>query len=367
MRMPILAADLAPISGSVIALAPTSGSVIALTLPKATHPAAVYLASLAVGSRRAMGQALTVLRNLLAPGSAIAQVPWHLVRYEHAMALRARLSETYAPATANKILAALRGVLRAAFGLGLASADDLQRVLATKGVRGTRVRTGRAIGRVELEKLFDACSAETAAGARDAALLAILYGGGLRRSEVVGLDLADFDVREETLRVQGKGNKHRVMFATCATRRALAAWIGVRGDWPGPLFCPVTKVDTILARRLSSQAVLDLVGRLADRAGLAHVSPHDFRRTFVGDLLDAGADLATVQRLAGHASPDTTSRYDRRDDRARRRAAELLHIPFGRSLTSASHGDSAMVPDTQPCAYPIAALHAELRRPYRRP
>ena len=145
MRMPILAADLAPISGSVIALAPTSGSVIALTLPKATHPAAVYLASLAVGSRRAMGQALTVLRNLLAPGSAIAQVPWHLVRYEHAMALRARLSETYAPATANKILAALRGVLRAAFGLGLASADDLQRVLATKGVRGTRVRTGRAI------------------------------------------------------------------------------------------------------------------------------------------------------------------------------------------------------------------------------
>ena len=210
------------------------------------HPAALYLATLGPGSQRAMTQALTILRDLLAPGSPLARVPWHLVRYEHAAALRARLSAVYAPATANRILAALRGVLRAGFGLGLVHADDLQRVLSTKSVRGTRVRKGRAIGRAELERLFHACSADTAAGARDAALLAVLYGGGLRRSEVVALDLADFEPRDSTLTIAGKGNKERTMFVTDGVRRALAAWVALRGDQPGPLFCPVTRADVIL-------------------------------------------------------------------------------------------------------------------------
>jgi len=76
--------------------------------------------------------------------------------------------------------------------------------------------------------------------------------------------------------------------------------------------------------------VYAILAKRATAAGVGDLSPHDLRRTYVGDLLDRGADIATVQKLAGHADVSTTARYDRRAAPPRRAAADLLHVPYAR-------------------------------------
>jgi integrase len=295
------------------------------------NPAVVYLARLAPTGRRAMAQALEAMARMASGGRAgLESFPWASLRYGHTQAIRTALAGRYSPATANRHLAALRGVLREAWRLGLMDAEAYRRAADLPSVRGETLPRGRALSAGELRALFDACRADqTPAGARDAALLAVLYGAGLRRSEVVSLDLADYDQESGALTVRaGKGRKDRVAYATNGSRRALQAWLAVRGTDPGPLFLPVRKGGTVENRRMTDQAVLVILAKRAKQAGVRSFSPHDMRRTFISDLLDAGADISTVQHLAGHANVQTTARYDRRGEAAKKKAAELLHVPF---------------------------------------
>jgi site-specific recombinase XerD len=323
--------------------------------PRDENPVLAYLARLSPGSRRTMRASLETIARLASSGEVGAlDFPWWMLRYQHSEAIRGRLAEAYAPATANKMLSAMKGVLKSCWRLGLMTADERDRASDVEPVRGTRLPPGRSIPRGELRSLFEACAAEAndprmrARGVRDAAMLALLYIGGLRRTELASLRLSDYDPDERTVRIRGKGNKERQVFAEGGADLLLASWLELRGngDPSEPLFLPVRKDGLVQhmdahgekKSSLSDQAVYKMVKRRHREAKIKEkrrhreakikeVSPHDFRKTFVGDLLDAIGDLSTVQKLAGHSDPATTARYDRRGERAMREAASHLHVP----------------------------------------
>ncbi len=308
-----------------------SSSLVLTTPPPLTeHPAAVYLATLAPGSRPTMRQALDAIARLLTDGRADAlTLDWAALRYKHTSAVRAALMEKHSPATANKMLCALRRVLKEALRLELMDALDYARAVDIKSIKVTNSLRGRALTEQEIAALMEACFKDpTPAGFRDAALIAILRGAGLRRREVVSLDLKDFDPSTGAMLVRsGKGGKDRTVYLPDSGIGVVSEWIDIRDRAAGPLLCQVNKAGRVVLQRLTPQAVLYLLQKRATQAGIASFSPHDFRRTFAGDLLDAGIDLVTVQKLMGHSSPDTTSRYCRRSEETKRRAVQTLKIP----------------------------------------
>lgn len=320
-----------------------SGTIVPapIPLPPDQHPALVYLASLALRSRRTMGGDLNAIASLLTSGRCdLMSLPWAGLRYSHCAAVRSALAEKYAYTSANRMLSALRGVLKAAWRLGQLPTEEYHRAIDLPAVRGESLPRGRALSAGELRALFAVCNGCKNAGVRDQALLGVLYGCGLRRAEAVALDCADYYKDGKELKIRsGKGNKQRAVYLPPGAVVALEKWIWLRGESvgheeDGPLFLPVLKGKAatggrIVLRRLTDQSVMDILLRRAKQAGLKKTSPHDFRRTFISDLLDAGADIATVQKMAGHSNVSTTARYDRRGEAAKQKAAGLLHVPFG--------------------------------------
>jgi hypothetical protein len=122
----------------------------------------------------------TLARIAHGPTASAEAFPWAALRYQHTQGLRTALAARYAPSTANRQLSALRGVLREAWRLGAMTAEHYRRAADLEPVHGERLPAGREVTAGELRALFVACREDTTpAGARDAALLAILYGGGL--------------------------------------------------------------------------------------------------------------------------------------------------------------------------------------------
>jgi len=306
---------------------------LAIQQPMDQNPAAVYLAALQPTGRRSQRAALAVVANILTNGESSDPfaISWPAVRFQHVAVIRARLVDLYKPATVNRYLCAVRGVLKAAWRLGQISGEDYQRAADVQSVIGDTIPAGRELSPGELSALMAVCGDDpTAAGVRDGAIIALLYSSGLRREELARLELTDYDPETGRLKVTGKRSKERLVYLTNGALYAMADWIAIRGSEPGALFWAVNKGGNMTPGRMTPQAVYNLLVKRAGQAGVKEFSPHDMRRTFVSDLLDAGADIATVAKMAGHSSVNTTARYDRRPEQAKQKAASLLHVPYNR-------------------------------------
>lgn len=304
---------------------------VQLTSDTVTHvnPARAYLLSLnSLRSRQTMESFLNIVAKMLGAGS-LSDFHWGALRRHHVMAIIEMLRDSgRAVATVNTYLSALKGVAGEAWMLKLMDVESYQHIRAVRQVRGSTLPGGRALQREEIRGLFAVCDADRgSAGLRDAALLGVILGCGLRRSEAVALSYESIVAVERALRVLGKGNKERMAYIPDGAWQRLQLWVDqVRGEAPGALFTRIRRHDDVTADRLTDQAVYHILQVRRQQAGLAQCSPHDLRRTFATALLDNGEDLITVKDAMGHASVTTTQKYDRRGEERLRKARDNLVI-----------------------------------------
>lgn len=295
-------------------------------------PVMNYLADLAESGRRSQCLNLERAARLLGGESGL-DYEWSGLRSSHVKFLRGTLQgEGYSSSVINATISAIRGVARCAWSLRQMERDDYERLREVARVRpdGERRRAARALSVEEIASLFASCERDTSlCGLRDACLLALLYGGGLRRDEACHIPLSAYCRRSHTLAVVGKGQKPRtVYFSDGGARRAINAWIRARGTQAGALLCPVDRYGHVQQKQLSSSGLYRALERRSLKAGLKHFTPHDLRRSFGTHLLDEGADLKMVQDLLGHVEITSTQRYIIRGEREKRRAALKIRVPF---------------------------------------
>lgn len=316
----------------------SSNLILLQPIPLDEHPVAVYLASLnTTDGRRTMRQALDTMAEVLMGSPDAIVCNWSAVRFQHVMAIRAYLMEHYAPATVNKFLSALRGVLKAAWLLGQMSAEDFQKAISVDSVRNYSLPSGREVSVDEIARLLAVCNQDdTVAGIRDLAIFSVLFTTGLRRSELVLLDISDYSQQAMRLLVRGKGRKERYAWLNQQTQHYLKKWIAERHINQPALFQAISRGKNVLPRRLTSQAIYYILKKRSEEADIADFSPHDLRRTFVSTLLNAGVDIVTVSEMVGHANIQTTARYDRRGDARKQMAAEKILLPTGSLLANSS-------------------------------
>jgi len=223
-----------------------------------------------------------------------------------------RRSAGRAPASVAREVAALRMLHRFLQQEGL-RADD-----PTGDLEGIRVPAGlpKPLTEDEAVRLIECASAGDPVSRRDRAIMELLYGTGMRVSELCGLSMGDLDLSERVVRVFGKGAKERIVPFGSACAAALVDWFGPLGR---PLLEPVkwarrSDAEAVFigrrGRRLGRQHVWAVLQHYGERVGISdRLSPHVLRHSCATHLLDHGADLRIVQEMLGHASISTTQVY----------------------------------------------------------
>jgi len=218
------------------------------------------------------------------------------------------LTRVVGTASVARKIAAVKAFFRYLQKTGLLDKDPAAELASPKVRRPLPTFLGVDAAR----EVMEAPDVDDAAGARDRALLELLYGSGLRVSELSGVDLGDLDLAGQMVRVLGKGRKERVVPLGRASIRAIEAYLErrtavVRG---GATIDPKALFLSSRGARLGVRQVQILVRRYgALGAGRSDLHPHALRHTCATHMLEGGADLRAIQEMLGHASLATTQRY----------------------------------------------------------
>ncbi|MBU0705011.1 MAG: tyrosine-type recombinase/integrase [Chloroflexi bacterium] len=221
-------------------------------------------------------------------------------------------SDGLAPSTVNLRLSAIRKLAREAADNGLIDPLLANGIKTVKGVKAAGVRSGNWLTREQAQELLNTPDVDTLKGLRDRAILAVLIGCGLRRSEAAALTLDHVAQREGRWVVcdlVGKGNRTRTVPMPSWARAAIDEWTEAAGITDGRVFRSVHKGGYVNGASVTPQAIRDAVTHYAERCGFGDLAAHDLRRTFAKLAHKGGAGLDQIQLSLGHVSIRTTEKY----------------------------------------------------------
>ena len=214
--------------------------------------------------------------------------------------------------TINQQLAAVRRLAHEAADAGLLSPELAAGISRVRGVKQLGFRAGNWLSAAQSFEVLQRASGDGMRAKRDYAMLAMLFGCGFRRSELVGLEMDEIQMRQghwAVVDLIGKGGHIRTVPIPAWVKAALDQWTAAAAVIEGKIFRAVARTGKVWGNGISQNVVWYVVRACCGRAGLEHIAPHDLRRTCAKLCHDSGGELEQIQFLLGHASVQTTERY----------------------------------------------------------
>lgn len=279
-----------------------------LRLPDLDYSKSAVLNSLpSLNSRRSYEHAIRDFTEWYCSEPRLAFNKTVVTRYRIALEQR-----SYAPSTINLRLAAVRRLAYEASDCGLLSSDLAAGIRRVKGAKRLDIRVGNWLTVEQGKKLLAVHSGKKLRDLRNHAVIAMLLGCGLRRAELVAVEVEDFELRENhwvLADLIGKGRHMRTIPVPTWVKLAVDEWTDAAKLQSGTLFRAIGKTGKVRGNGFTAKVIWSIVREAAMSCGIGVIAPHDLRRTCARLCHQAGGELEQIQFLLGHVSIQTTERY----------------------------------------------------------
>ncbi|GAB4190489.1 MAG: hypothetical protein OHK0022_03330 [Roseiflexaceae bacterium] len=295
-------------------------------------PLTTYLRRLSPSSQKTLRPALELVAATLSGGKeSAASFRWERITDTEIQQLQERLREIYQPTTVKKIMSAVKGVMHAALHQKHWPTTEWVETEPQSEVADaihTEQTRGHFINPLAIQSMLHICLQDrSVAGARDAAMIAVLAGAGLDRSELVELKLEHYYKDEPSIFVAKQSHKRtRLIPISKNVAVILDYWVEWRGTDDGPLFVPTGKADQPQTRELDSNTVEKIVSKRAEEAGFKRISPRDFRYTYITTLFSQLQNRERTLELTGLNDMEALYAYI---DQPQNSKSEIVDVPLG--------------------------------------